>query len=131
MVIRVKVRDQMTRDIVTVSPQTTLGEARQLLAVSHLRCLPVVKESKLVGLLLQSDPRLASARAELLVQDLMASATVSIGPKMRIEQAARLMLEHDIRGLPVVDQSGTLLGVLTTTDLLAAMVKAPPVSIWY
>lgn len=131
MVIHVKVRDQMTRDVVTVPPQMPLGEARQLLAESHLRCLPVVEEGRLVGLLLQSDPRLASARADLPVQDVMAPATASIGPKVRIEQAARLMLEHDIRGLPVVDQEGTLLGVLTTTDLLAAMVKAPPVSIWY
>ncbi|MFB9994941.1 HPP family protein [Deinococcus oregonensis] len=126
-----KVRDQMTRNIVTVSPQTSLGEARHLLEATHLRCLPVVTAGRLVGLLLQSDPRLVSARADTPVQEMMAPATVSIGPKARIEQAARLMLEHDIRGLPVVDQEGILLGVLTTTDLLAVMVKVPPVSIWY
>jgi CBS domain-containing protein len=127
----VKVRDQMTRDIVTVSPHTLLEEARQLLDSSHLRCLPVVTGHRLMGLLLQSDPRMYNAPAATTVQDVMAPATVSIGPKARIEQAARLMLEHDIRGLPVVETDGTLLGVLTASDLLRAMVQAPPVSVWY
>ena len=125
-----KVRDQMTRDVVTVTPLTSLEEARQLLDSSHLRCLPVVTGDRLMGLLLQSDPRLGDTQAAATVQDVMASASVSIGPKARIEQAARLMLEHDIRGLPVVDADGTLLGVLTASDLLRAMVKAPPMSVW-
>ena len=126
-----KIRDQMTRNVKTVTPQTTLGEARHLLETTGLRCLPVVNAGCLVGLVLQSSAVVAGAPPATLVQDIMAPATATIGPTARIEQAARLMLEHDIRGLPVVDDIGALLGVLTAADLLDAMVKFPPVSVWY
>lgn len=123
-----KIRDQMTRDIVTVTPQTPLDEARRLLETTHLRCLPVVTADRLIGLVLQSDPRVSAAPAQTPVQDLMAPATASTGPQARIERAARLilMLEYDVRGPPGVDEDGTLLGVLTATDLLRIMVKSPP-----
>lgn len=126
-----KIRDQMTRDVVTVTPQTPLGEARSLLEEGHLRCLPVVTAGRLTGLVLQSDPRVSAAPPHTPVQDVMTPATATVGPQSRIERAARLMLQHDIRGLPVVDQDGMLLGVLTASDLLRAMVHSPPVSIWY
>ena len=84
----------------------------------------------LVGLLLASNPELPDAPADATVRAYMQAPPASIRPDARIEQAAVLMLEHDVRGLPVTDDTGQLLGVLTVSDLLDAIVKAPPVVLW-
>ena len=60
----------------------------------------------------------------------MTVTDVSITPMSRVEQAARLMLKHGVHGLPVVSVEGRLLGVLTITDLLEAVVERPLVDLW-
>jgi acetoin utilization protein AcuB len=126
-----KIRDHMTREMLTVTPETPLVNALQLLQESKLRCLPVMhKDGVLVGLLLLSDADLARNNLELNVGDVMRPPTISIQPNQQIERAAVLMLEHDVRGLPVVDERGQLVGVLTVSDLLDVMVAHPPITLW-
>ena len=125
-----KVRDQMTRDLVTVSEDTPLGEAQARMHATHLHCLPVVRDNRLVGLLLASNVRLSHAPPSTPVGALMTVTDVSITPMSRVEQAARLMLKHGVHGLPVVSAEGKLLGVLTITDLLEAIVERPLVDLW-
>ena len=125
-----RVREQMRTQVVSVRPQDPLGLALQRLESSGLRCLPVVEGSRLTGLLLASDVRLAAALPDSLVQEFMRPPSASVHPDMLIERAALLMLEHDVRGLPVVDAQERLVGVLTVGDLLRTLVEAPPVVLW-
>lgn len=60
----------------------------------------------------------------------MRTSTARIHPGASIERAARLMLEHDVRGLPVVTDDDTLVGVLTVSDLLRTIVRSPPIVLW-
>ncbi len=97
---------------------------------SGLRCLPVVDGQRLLGLLLASDPRLGTAPPDAQVSEYAVPTTEQIRPDMPIEQAAFLMLQHDVRGLPVIDAQERLVGVVTVRDLLKTLVEAPPVVLW-
>ena len=125
-----RVREQMSTQVVSVRPQDPLGPALLQLESSGLRCLPVVEEAQLTGLLLASDVRLAAAPPDALVQEFMHPPSASVLPDMLIERAALLMLEHDVRGLPVIDSQERLVGVLTVSDLLRTLVETPPVVLW-
>lgn len=125
-----KVRTQMRGTVVTVSPDATVGEARRCLDESGLRCVPVTQAGRLVGLVLGADPAFISAPDDAPVQAVMRPPSVRIHPGAPIERAARLMLEHDVRGLPVVTGDDTLVGVLTVSDLLRTIVESPPIVLW-
>lgn len=125
-----KVRTQMSVEVVTVSPDAAVGEARRHLQESRLRCLPVTQEGRLVGLVLGADPAFCGAPDDAPVRSIMRPPNARIHPGAPIERAALLMLEHDVRGLPVVTSDDTLVGVLTVSDLLRTIVKSPPIVLW-
>lgn len=125
-----RVREQMSTAIISVEAQTPLGPALLLMESSGLRCLPVVDGQRLLGLLLASDPRLGTAPPDAQVSEYAVPTTEQIRPDMPIERAAFLMLQHDVRGLPVIDAQDWLVGVVTVKDLLRTLVQAPPVVLW-
>ena len=144
-----KISDHMTREMVTVTPDTPLLNAVQHLQESKLRCLPVVQRGKLVGLLLLGDAdRVAlpdpqnlktqnlknqnrkNQSPELTVADVMRPPSIQVHPNHLIEHAAVMMLKFDVRGLPVVDDQGKLVGVITVSDLLDVLVAHPPITVW-
>jgi len=124
-----KILEQMTREVVTAGPDDSVVQLRQQLAVTGLRCLPVVSQGKLLGLLFARDLGV-DLPSGTLARDLMHPVTVTVTSRTPIERAAALMLEHQIHGLPVVTDENELQGVLTVTDLLRTIVKAPPVNLW-
>lgn len=87
------------------------------------RRLPVVDDGHLVGILTERDLRAHAGQLEnTRVNAVMQTALVTIAPEDTVEEAARLMLKHKIGGLPVV-ADGTLAGIVTTSDLLAAFLR--------
>ncbi len=125
------VKDSMTREIVTLAPDETVGTALALCRERRIRHLPVLTEGRLVGIVSDRDLRSATpafgdqARAaalqEILVEDVMVSDVVSALPDDPIEQAANTMREHKIGCLPVVE-SGELVGIITSSDVMSALV---------
>jgi acetoin utilization protein AcuB len=125
------VRDSMTREIVTLSPDETAGTALALCRERRIRHLPVLKEGRLVGIVsdrdLRSstpalgDPARAEALQEILVEDVMATDVVCALADDPIEQAANTMREHRIGCLPVLE-GGELVGIITASDVMDALV---------
>jgi acetoin utilization protein AcuB len=125
------VKDSMTREIVTLSPDETAGTALALCRERRIRHLPVLKEGRLVGIvsdrdLRSSTPALgdqgrAAALQEILVEDVMARDVLTTLPDDPIEHAANVMREERIGCLPVVE-SGELVGIVTSSDVMAALV---------
>lgn len=117
------VRDRMTREPWTVSPSDDLGVAHDVLGTANVRHLPVVEDGKLVGLLTQRDWLRASANLpEALargrkVAEVMRRDVVTVRPGTPLRRAARLMLGRKLGCLPVLDREGTLVGLLTESDL--------------
>src|SRR5271166_1479884 len=113
----------MTFGPATVSPRDTLQTAATLMAQGGYRRVPVVDDDQLVGIISDRDVRAHSGYLESTkITAAMTSDPKTVTPRMSVEDAARLMIEHKIGGLPVVE-NGKLVGILTTTDVLKAFLK--------
>ncbi len=131
------VKDWMTREALTISPDTTLPEAHQLMGDKRIRRLPVVENGKLVGIVTRSDirgaqPSSATALsvwevnyliARLKIEAIMRPDPITISPEATIGEAARTMLEQKIGALPVVDGDGKIIGIITESDIFRMVVK--------
>jgi CBS domain-containing protein len=134
---RLRVRDIMTSPAIVVSPGTSLPVASSLMKESRIRHLPVVENGRLVGIISRGDVREASVTAalnadsyelnfmlnRLTVGRIMSRKVLSVTPDAFIVHAAELMTENKIAGLPVVEQDGSVIGIITESDLLKTLVK--------
>lgn len=132
------VRNWMTPNPITITPQTTLPEAYRLIEKHQIRCLPVIHKDKLMGLVTRSDIREAQASKattlsvyemnyfldRLPAKEFMAYEPITIAPDATIAEAAGLMLRHKIGRLPVVE-NGELVGIITETDLCRMLLLQP------
>ncbi len=130
------VREWMTPDPQTVNASTPVMEAMQRLREGGFRRLPVTQDGKLIGIVTDRDlkevtPSKATTLSiyelnyllsKLVVKDVMRSPVITVRVDDPIEQAALLMEEHRVSGLPVL-QDGNLVGILTITDLMRALVS--------
>lgn len=137
------VRSWMTEKIITITPQTTLPEAQRIMFEHKIRRLPVVKSEKLVGIVTLGDIREAKPSDattlsiyelnylidKLTAKDFMTSNPITITPDASIGEAARLMVEHRVGALPVVDQ-GKLVGIITETDFCYWLMLQPEQVRW-
>ncbi|MCP5099862.1 MAG: CBS domain-containing protein [Chloroflexi bacterium] len=131
------VKEWMSKDIITVQLDTTLPEAHQLMMTEEIRRLPVVDEDgRLQGIVTLGDIRGAEPSAvtslsvwelnyllaKLTLQKIMTADPITIKPEATIGQAARTMLENRVSGLPVVDDDGILVGIITESDIFSMVV---------
>lgn len=141
----VKVRDWMTTNVITTRRNTSISSAHQIMRENNIRRLPVVENEKLVGLVTIGDVREASPSdattlsiwelnylwAQLVVDKVMTLNVYTITADAPVLDAAELMLDHKISGLPVVDTDNKLVGVLTESDIFRMLVRSrtPKISI--
>ena len=131
------VKNWMSKDVITLKPDATLPDAHKLMMEEEIRRLPVVDDNgRLLGIVTLGDIRGAepSTATNLSVWELnylLASCTLdkimtakpfTISVEATIGQAARLMLENRISGLPVVDDDGKLVGIITESDIFSMVV---------
>jgi len=132
------VRNWMTPNPITITPQTTLPEAHRLMNEHNVRRLPVVNKGKLVGIVTRGDVREAQASDattlsvyelnylldQIPAKEFMAYEPITVSADAPIGEAARRMLQHKIGGLPVVEY-GELVGIITETDLCRMLILQP------
>ncbi len=109
-----------------IGPADTVRSALQAMAEKHIGFLVVLEDGKLLGVISERDYArkvVLAGRAshDTLVRDLMTREVVTVGPGDRFGDCLRLMDQHAIRHLPVVE-SGKVLGVISIRDLLAELV---------
>jgi acetoin utilization protein AcuB len=127
-------RDLMTMSPITITPQTRLRHAAQLLHTLEIRHLPVVDErGTLVGMVSDRDlralgipalvePGSSSSRTlEMPVAEVMSSDVLSVETEAHASEVVELMLEHKIGAVPVVDADGALVGIISYMDVLRAI----------
>ena len=117
-----KLKDLMSRKVVTVEPEETVAVAARMLARHNIGSLPVsTREGKLLGVVTDRDlviRCMASGRRpeETKVREVMTAGVISAGPEMEVWAAAHLMGRSQIRRLPVVE-NGKLQGMVSLGDL--------------
>jgi CBS domain-containing protein len=145
MIIR-KVRSVMTSDVVTVAEQAPFVELVRLLAVHKVSALPVVDgDGRVIGIVSEADllrkeeyqddqdgphllerhrRRIARAKAAgHTAVDVMSAPVVTVSPEASVPVAARLLARHGIKRLPVVDDAGRLVGIVSRADLLRLFLR--------
>ena len=124
-------REIMMGSPVTLKPEDTLDLANDIISLGRIRHIPVVEDGTLVGLLSERDligaaateifglkqKRKSALLKTVLIKDVMKKRVISVKPDTPIKAAAHLMADKKIGCVPVVE-SGTLVGLLTTTDIL-------------
>lgn len=124
----------MTSDPATVRPQDTAAEARRLLESNAINHLPVVEGQRLVGIVSSSDllklyllddklPIFASTT----VAQIMETKVIVVDRKATIRDAAEKLSMGSFHALPVVDRKRHLLGIVTSSDLIGALLEELPV----
>ena len=121
------IKDVMKNELTSISPDTKLSDAYQLMQDKNIRHLPIVENQKLVGIITDRDLRLATSKlakhpfepAEA-VRSIMSYPVETTHPSDPIESAAQLMRELKIGCLPVVEDL-SLVGIVTLTDMLDAL----------
>ena len=135
-VLRTKVRDWMTPNPITIDADATVIEAIHLLKEKGVRRLPVLKGGRLVGLvtermLLTFSPGKSTSLDSWEVHYLLAKTPVSaamnpkpntVGPDTELSECAQLIHDRKLNGITVVDPTGSLVGILTTTNALEALI---------
>lgn len=118
------IREAMTPDPTNVEPGTTAQEAAQIMKSEDVGSLPVVEGGRLVGIVTDRDLAIRvlaeGAASDTPVSELASRDVVTIDPQQSLEEAARLMAEHQIRRLPVVEEDGKLAGILAQADVAQA-----------
>ncbi|MEG0314831.1 MAG: CBS and ACT domain-containing protein [Erysipelotrichaceae bacterium] len=128
------VKDKMITELISVSEDTSINQAIDLMKNKNLHRIPVVKDGKLVGLITKGliSKKTASDSTTLEVFELnyllekmkvgsiMEKKLVTINGDALLEDAASLMLSNDIGCLPVVTEDNTLVGIITQNDLLSS-----------
>ena len=129
----------MSRDVLTLRPDTRVDDAWRQLAARGLGQAPVLdKTLKLVGLVSVQDLLMVinvegDTVRDILsrsVADVMISPVVSTDPITDIRRVTRVLLDYQLSGLPVVNEQAELVGILTRSDILRALVNDPPLSLW-
>lgn len=142
-----RIKQLMTPDPLAVGSEAPLKDVAAILAKHHISGLPVISELRTVlgvvseadilvkeqgpesrheglfGWLLEGGRADEAKLAARTAGEAMTAPAITIGPEKQVSEAARLMTEHGIKRLPVVDPDGKLLGIVTRSDLVRAFAR--------
>ena len=111
------VHDRMSSHPVTIDPETSTLVALNMMQYHRLRHLPVVNaDGHVVGIVAERD----LLHTHLEVAEVMVHDVVTVEPQTSIGDAAMLMARHHFGSLPVVNEEGKLVGILTESDIFRA-----------
>jgi acetoin utilization protein AcuB len=128
---------RMTKNPMTIAPETPVPEAREKMKKEKIQRLPVVdKNNKLLGIITEKDIlyaspskattldvyEISSLMSKLQVQSVMTKEIITISPDTPLEDAARILADNKIGGLPVLD-NGLLVGIITESDLFHVFIE--------
>lgn len=131
-----KIKQYMSKDVITVSPETSVTEAVAKMESHQIHNLPVTKNDKFVGLITQDiiDAKSASDATSLSVYELnyilsqanvekfMNKNAATATTEWMVEEAAEYMRTNNLRVLPIVDENQTVQGIVTYKDIFKALI---------
>jgi acetoin utilization protein AcuB len=130
------VSNWMSKDVITVDVEDSMHEAVKLLKEKGIRMLPVLKKGKLVGIVTDRDLKRSAASdattldvhellylvSKIKVGSIMTKNPITVPQNFTVEETAEVLLKNKISGVPVVDQNGDVVGMITQTDLFRVLI---------
>ncbi len=116
------VQSHMTKDVVTLNPDNTLGEVREILLSKHIHHIPIVEGKKLVGMVTSWDIfKLGKSVEEyqnMKVSEIMTRRVATLDPDQHLGAVADVLTRHLFHAVPIVNDDHELLGIVTSTDII-------------
>jgi CBS domain-containing protein len=116
------VQSHMTKDVVTLNPDSTLGEVREILLGKHIHHIPIVEGKKLVGMITSWDLFKLGKSAEeyhsMKVSEVMTRRIATLDPDQHLGAVAEVLTRHLFHAVPIVNDDHELLGIVTSTDII-------------
>lgn len=113
---------RMTTEVITLTPESTLSDAREILLKKRVHHIPVTEGKKLVGMITSWDifklGKSAEEYANIKVSDVMTRKLATLDPDSHLGAAAEVLMTHLFHAIPVVNDEHELEGIITTYDLL-------------
>jgi acetoin utilization protein AcuB len=132
------INNWMRTNVITVDADASMQEAIGLIKKNRIRMLPVMENGKLVGVVSDRDlrktsisetvtfdiPELLQKMSQIKVRDIMTKDPITVPHDYTVEETAALLLAKRISGVPVVDQEGRMVGIITQSDLFQVLMSA-------
>lgn len=130
------VKNWMSKKVFTIDVDDSMSHAINLLKEHKVRMLPVMKKGKLVGVVSDTDIKRASASdattldmhellyliSKVKIKDIMSKDPVTVPPDYTVEETAELLMREKISGVPVVNEGGEVVGIITRDDLFNVLI---------
>src|SRR5215210_6183688 len=124
------IQDVMTSNPTTIQPTTSAQDAARTMKSEDVGSLPIVENDRLTGVVTDRDLALRvlgeGRGGETPVAEIASKDVVTVDPQQSLEEAARLMAEHQVRRLPAGEKEGSLFGSLAKRETPRSGNKAPP-----
>lgn len=131
------VKHWMSKKVVSIGPDDSMQDATSLMREHKIRMLPVLKRGKLIGVVSDTDLKRASASdataldvhemlyliSKIKVKDIMTKNPVTVHQDYTVEETAEIMMKDKISGMPVVDEQGKVVGIITRDDLFQVLMS--------
>lgn len=131
------VKNWMSQPVITIDANDSMQTAMKLMKTHGIRMLPVLKNGKLKGIVTDRDLKRTSASdatslevhellyliSTLKVEKIMTPEPITIPFDFTVEETAEVLLKNKISGVPVLDEKGSLAGIITQTDLLRVIIS--------
>lgn len=127
-VLKLKVKDVMSKGIIAVEENATVDEAAKKMKDNEVGCILVAKENKVLGIITERDMVrrvLAEEKdpKETQVKDIMSKPVIAVREEADVEEAVAIMVKNGIRRLPVISSDNKLVGIVTAKDLATALAE--------
>lgn len=130
------VGERMSQPVISVSPETPIHDALAMFKKEHIRRAPVIQDGKMVGIVTETDLLNASPSpvstlsvwemnyllSKVTVSQVMSRQVISVAKDTPIEEAARILADNKLGGLPVLD-GDNVVGIITETDLFKVFLE--------
>lgn len=131
------VKNWMSVNVITIDINDSIMDAVKLLKENDIRMLPVMKKGSLVGIVTDRDLKKASASdataleiheltfliSKIKVKQIMTENPITVPPGFTVEETAEMLLKNKISGVPVVDDQGQVVGIITQNDLFRVLIS--------
>ncbi|HET7367054.1 MAG TPA: CBS domain-containing protein [Gaiella sp.] len=116
--------DVMRTEVIDVAPEDTLGEVAERMSAVNVGAVVVKDYGRLIGILTERDMLKAMAArvhtSDARVREWMTADPLTATAEMDVEDAAQVMLQHNFRHLPILDESGAVVGLVSLRRVVAA-----------
>ncbi|MGQ9517335.1 MAG: CBS domain-containing protein [Anaerolineae bacterium] len=126
LIYELKIEQVMSRPVITISPDATIAQLKEILRVHQISGVPVLEGGKLVGIISIEDLIKALEKGEMqaTVGEKMTRSVITVNAQDSVVEAVKCFDEHKVGRLPVLDSQGQLVGILTSGDITRGLLHA-------